>query len=121
MIRPATPSGGPYDRYGDGRYLLSAMEIAEFWAAYAPDDRDHPLLTPFCADLAGLPPSLLVVAEHDVLADDSRRLHARMHAAGVTSTLNQYPGTVHSFLEAAAVAPVAEQALNDTARWIQDR
>lgn len=111
-----------YDYYGDGRYLLSADEMHGFWRSYVPNPANdtHPLVNPLRADLAHLPPSWLCVAEHDVLQDDSHRMHAALQGAGCSSSLRVYPGTVHSFLEAMSVAPVAAEALDDAAQWLGD-
>lgn len=110
-----------YSRFGDGRYLLSAEEMHGFWAAYAGDPEllDDPLLAPVEADLAGLPSTLLCATEYDVLADDSERLYRGLQQAGVNADLRRYAGTVHSFLEAVSVAPVAETALDDAATWMR--
>jgi acetyl esterase/lipase len=60
--------------------------IAAYVGFYVPDpaQRTDPLASPLLADdLAGLPPAVVVVAEHDPVRDDGDRYVERLHAAGV--------------------------------------
>jgi len=109
-----------YQRFGDGRYLLSSAEMQWMWSQYlgAEPDRRHPLATPLHAKLAGLPPCFMVVAESDILHDENVAMAARLRAAGVPTRARVYPGTVHGFLEAVATASVSGRALDDTALWL---
>lgn len=77
-----------------------------------------PCVAPLNASLAGLPPCLLSIAEHDVLRDDSLALARALRRAGVDTLSHVYQGTVHSFLEAVSVWPVSNQALDDAASWL---
>jgi acetyl esterase len=109
-----------YGRFGDGSYLLSTAEMQWMWEQYlgVPENRTNPLACPLLAELAGLPPCFLVIAESDILHDENVSLADRLYAAGVPTRAVVYPGTVHGFLEAVAVARVSEMALDDTARWL---
>jgi acetyl esterase/lipase len=49
------------------------------------------------ADLAGLPPVLVVVGEADVLLHDNLAMAARLSGAGVDVDLRVYPATPHGF------------------------
>ncbi len=113
-------AGASHRRFGDGRYLLSTAEMQWMWKQYlgAPGNRANPLACPMIAELAGLPPCFLVIAESDILHDENVSLAARLRAAGVPTEANVYPGTVHGFLEAVAVAKVSGTALDDTSRWL---
>ena len=61
-----TPS---YREFGAGGYGLSTERMAFYWSVYVPHDIDrlHPLAAPLRADLAGLPPVMVLLAEFDVL------------------------------------------------------
>jgi acetyl esterase len=73
---------------------------------------------PLHAALDGLP-RCLVVAECDVLRDDSLALAARLRAAKVPVALLRYPGAVHSFLEAVSFSETAERALAQSGDWLR--
>lgn len=67
------------------------------------------------SDLAGLPPTHLVAAEHDPLRSEAEELAARLQAAGVATTVRIAPGMIHGFLRAVAVSPGAREELEQAA------
>ena len=91
-----------YDEFADGPYLTrNAMEW--FWDAYAPDlaERSEITASPNQAtveQLSGLPPTLLLVDEADVLRDEGEAYAAKLRLAGVPVTTVRYDGTVHDFM-----------------------
>lgn len=107
--------------YDGPRYTLGKDEMRSFWQQYLRDDQDRhdPRAQPLRGRLDGLPPALLVVAECDVLRDNSLVLAERLAAAGATPTLRRYAGVTHSFLEAMSFAAVAARALDDSAAWLR--
>jgi acetyl esterase/lipase len=71
----------------------------ESWAAHYVgrlDPRD-PRVSPAFADLAGLPPLLIIVGDQEVLLDDARRVHENALATGVASTLHVGRRMQHDF------------------------
>lgn len=54
---------------------------------------------------------VLVAAELDVLADDSRALHAALTRAGVESSLHVEPGVTHGFINRGRLVPAADASL----------
>jgi acetyl esterase len=65
---------------------LTGEMADEFASFYVPDraDRTNPLVSPLLAPShAGLPPAVIVVAEHDPLRDDGERYLTALHAADV--------------------------------------
>jgi acetyl esterase len=108
-----------YARFGDG-YSLEADEMDIFWSNYVegPAQLEDPLAVPLRADLAGLPPAFLAIAECDILADCNHAFAARLAEAGVAVTSVTYAGATHSFLEAMSIAPLASRALDEQAAWI---
>ena len=86
-----------YDQFADGPYLTrKAMEW--FWDAYTPDlaQRSEITASPNQAtieQLKGLPPTLLLVDEADLLRDEGEAYAAKLRLAGVPVTTVRYDGT----------------------------
>ncbi|HET6525674.1 alpha/beta hydrolase [Sphingopyxis sp.] len=114
-----TPS---YARFGAGDYSLEADEMDAFWAAYIDGSEQlaDPLVAPLRADLTGLPPAFLAIAECDILADCNDAFARKLEEAGVPTRAVTYQGATHSFLEAVSIAPLASRALDEQAAWIRD-
>lgn len=114
-----TPS---YARFGAGDYSLEADEMDAFWANYvdSAEQLADPLVAPLHADLAGLPPAFLAIAECDILADCNDAFAGKLEAAGVATRAVTYQGATHSFLEAVSIAPLASRAFDEQATWIRD-
>jgi acetyl esterase len=62
------------------------------------------------ADLRGLPPVTMVLAEGDPLRPDARALLDRLRAAGVPAQARYYPGTSAEFFPLGQVVPEAAAA-----------
>jgi acetyl esterase len=114
-----TPS---YARFGAGDYSLEADEMDAFWASYVdgPEQLADPLVAPLHAELTGLPPAFLAIAECDILADCNDAFAGKLTEAGVPTRAVTYQGATHSFLEAVSIAPLAGRALDEQAAWIRD-
>jgi acetyl esterase len=83
--------------------------------AVAPDD---PAVSPLLADLAGLPPTVVVTADHDPLRDEGDALAGALQAAEVPVVHRCEHGMVHGFIQNLdLVSPAAARA---TARWHAD-
>ncbi|MER6046414.1 alpha/beta hydrolase [Streptomyces sp. NPDC001793] len=76
-----------------------------------PPGTDARTLSPLYAnDLSGLAPALVVVPTQDAVADHGRRYAKRLHEAGTSVRLSEYPGAKHAFLTLPGVEPQAEAA-----------
>ncbi len=98
----ATADGRPsWVRYGKG-YGLDADLMEAFNEAYAPASlrRASPLLSPLraAATLPRLPPTLLVAAECDILADQGKAFAEALRAKGHPLRRKVIPGSVHLFV-----------------------
>lgn len=92
---------------------LSADDVA--WGAelWVPDPamRADPRVSPLCArDLSGLPPAVIVTAEHDPLRDEGDLYARRLADAGVPVQHRCEPKMIHGFLTLDTVSPAAAQA-----------
>jgi acetyl esterase len=111
-----------YSEFAEG-YGLTKAKMQEYWDAYLshPADRLNPLAAPLKGNLHGLPPTLILLAELDVLRDEGLALHTQLQAAGVSTTCHTYPGVAHGFLRHTARlthARTAHRALGDWVRAV---
>ncbi|ORA37242.1 alpha/beta hydrolase [Mycobacterium aquaticum] len=105
-------------------YLLTSDEQAWYWEHYCDGDPDQPTVSPLRAspaDLAGLPPTLIITAEADVVRDEGEAFAASLRAAGVPVTCTRYLGTVHDFvvLSQLSETPSARAALDQGIRFLK--
>jgi acetyl esterase len=80
-------------------YGLHRDEMRFYWDAYAPAgvDRADPDLNPLRGDLWGMPPTVIITAELDVLRDEGEGYAAALTAAGVPVVSVRYQGLNHNF------------------------
>lgn len=95
----ASCSRPSYREFATG-FSLSAVQMAWYWDAYRAGAAKSAVgLSPLAAaDLSGLPPAVIAVAENDVLRDDALDYAARLKASGVPVRLIQCTGMIHGFL-----------------------
>jgi acetyl esterase len=119
----ACPVIDPEMRYPElDRYGLDRDEMRYFWDAFAPPgrvDRTHPDLAPLNADLAGLPPALVITAEYDVLRDEGEAYAAALASAGVPTVAVRYPGLTHNFQRKLALFDAAPLAVAQAAEAVR--
>jgi acetyl esterase len=125
LVYPVLDADFTRDSYvtnGQG-LLLGPPEMAWFWDHYlpAPEGRAHHLAAPLrAADLAGLPPAVLVVADLDPMRDEGLAYAARLTEAGVLLRLRHVPGLVHGFLRFSARVPAAAAEASAIAAELHD-
>jgi acetyl esterase len=98
--------------------LLSREALGVMWAMYVPNPEDlkNPLAVPSrAATFAGLPPAVVITAEHDPLRDEGEAYAKKLADAGVPVTLTRYPQMIHGFLAAGAILPQAHAAMEQVA------
>ncbi|GHF53032.1 acetyl esterase [Amycolatopsis bartoniae] len=75
-------------------------------------DPKQPYISPlFADDLAGLPPALVQVAEHDPIRDDGLRYADALRKAGVEARTTTYVGMPHGYFAFPRLCRSAPQAL----------
>jgi acetyl esterase len=109
-----------YDEFGSG-YGLTREKMAFYWSVYLPHaaDRHHPLAAPLRADLTGLPPVLVHLAELDVLRSEGEMLAARLREAAVPVELETFTGVTHGFLRATGGVQKARDAVARAGAWMR--
>ena len=113
----ATPS---YEEFADG-YFLTREKMRFYWDCYCPRpaDRLNPLASPLRADLRGLPPVLLHIAELDVLSAENRAMAARLKEAGVEVETRLFPGTAHGVPRALGHVQASREAAAAGGGWLK--
>jgi acetyl esterase len=122
LIYPATDAVPEHPEAG-AEHGLSTGEMARYWDFYLPDgsDRHDPDISPArAADLAGLPPTLVITAEYDVLREEGEAYAHALAAAGVPVVLTRYQGMIHSFFRLLAVFDAAAVAVDQAAAALRD-
>ncbi|MEX5299847.1 alpha/beta hydrolase [Kocuria sp. CPCC 205292] len=69
-------------------------------------------------DLSGLPPALVVTAEHDPLRDEGELYGRRLQAAGVDATVSRYEGANHGFVQHFSWIPEFHRVFRETAEFL---
>ena len=102
LIYPVTDADFDRPSYTDpeNQLLLTRDGMIWFWDHYVPDAarRSEADASPLrAADLAGLPPAVVLTAEHDVLRDEGEAYAERLREAGVPVNFMRHEGQAHGF------------------------
>ena len=106
LIYPALDSAMAGDSHrpdvnGEG-FFVDHWQMKWYWDQYVAGDQsllEDPYVSPArAASLAGLPDTVIVTAEYDLLRDDGAAYHRRLLSAGVRSRRIHYPGQIHGFM-----------------------
>src|SRR5215210_138310 len=99
-------------------YGLTRDTMQYFWELYLADPADaaNPLTSVLQADLAGLPPALVITAEYDPLRDEGDAYAAKLKAAGVPVEHAAYPGQIHGFFNVGTMMQTGDVAVERAAR-----
>lgn len=108
-VTDASMSTASYSQFAEGPWLTK-KGMAWFWDQYLPDvtKRADIHVSPINASsdqLKGLPRTLMIVDENDVLRDEGEAFARKLAAAGVTVESVRYNGTIHDFM---LLNPIAE-------------
>ena len=114
-----------YMKYQEG-YWLSREAMKWFWDNYVSNQTNikEPTVSPLRASidrLRGLPPTLIINGEFDVLRDEGEAYAHKLMGAGVQVTAVRYHGTIHDFvmLNALSDTPAARGAINQASNSLR--
>ncbi len=107
-------------------YFLTRDAMKWFWNNYVDNQTTNiqdPLVSPLQASieqLQGLPPTLVITDENDVLLDEGEAYAHKLMEAGVPVASVRYLGTIHDFmmLNVLADTPATEEAISQAASII---
>jgi acetyl esterase len=116
LICPVTDADTGGSSYTDpaSQLLLDRETMAWFWDQYAPDPaaRAQPDAAPLQAMfLTGVPPAVILTAEHDVLRDEGELYAMRLVQAGVPVAHRRFAGQMHGFFSLVGELPGSDEGL----------
>ena len=102
LIYPVTDADFDRPSYvdADNELLLTRDAMIWSWNHYLPETscRTEPDASPLRTEnLRGLPPAVILTAEHDILRDEGEAYAARLQEAGVPTDLQRHAGQMHGF------------------------
>ncbi len=92
---------GSYKMYGEQRFLTTSL-MKWMFDQYTTDNKQrkelyHSPLQASVDELKGLPPTLIITAENDILRDEGEAFGRKLDEAGVQVTTIRYNGVIHDF------------------------
>lgn len=114
-----------YASYGGKEYPLTREGVAEIWRWYVQGSKEwrngqtsHDLATPYrVKDVSGLPRTLVLIADEDLLRDEGIAYADRMKEAGVDVKTAIFPKQKHGFV-GTEPSPAHDQAILEISQWI---
>lgn len=103
-------------------YGLETAVLKPFNRFYLDSGADpaDPLVSPIKReDLTGLPPALIITAEHDPLRDEGELYGERLTAAGVDATVRRYAGAGHGFVQNFSWIPEYHRVFAETRDFLR--
>jgi acetyl esterase len=122
LVYPVVAPPGRFASYDTVFGGLLPGEMDWYWDRYAPDPetRRLPDLNPLDADLGGVPPTLVLTAEHDPLVDEGEALAAALAAAGVPVVATRHLGMIHGFFRDPWLFASSGHAVAQIAAFLRD-
>lgn len=123
LVYPVTDANFDRPSYLDpeNQLLLTRDSMIWFFDHYIPDvaRRTEPEASPLYAqDLSGLPPAVVLTAEHDPLRDEGEEYAQRLVDAGVDVDLQRHKGQMHAFF-ALLMLPGSERGFQQVVKAIR--
>ncbi len=127
LYYPVTDAGFNTDSYWEFAcdYYLYRAGMMWFWDQYTSSDRQRCEITasPLCAtpeQLCGLPDTMILTGEADVLRDEGEAYARKLRAAGVDVTAIRFQAIIHDFvmLNALDTTAACRAAMDASTEWI---
>lgn len=117
LVYPVTDCDMTTESYLDpaNQVMLTADTMRWFWDHYVPDQqaRTDPDASPLRAEnLAGLPPAIVITAEHDPLRTEGEEYARRLSDAGVPVVSRRFDSQMHGFFSMVGLLPGALEAVD---------
>lgn len=122
LIYPFIDAQMRHASYDEAPGLWNRTEATWYWQLYAASSADvsNPDFSPYDApDVSGLPPTLVVSAEHDPLRDEAEHFAARVAETGVPCVGVRYLGQIHGFWRHADAYDAAEPLMRQVAGCLE--
>ena len=110
-----------YIKYANG-FFQTKSSCKWFWSQYLKDknDANNSYAAPLKAkSLDNLPPTLIIIAELDVLKDEALNYGKKLEEAGVKVKILKYP-SIHGFVSFADRLDIGKKATEDIAEYLQN-
>ncbi|MCL6238174.1 MULTISPECIES: alpha/beta hydrolase [Acinetobacter] len=104
-----------YNRKHDALLSIEALETGIDYYVPRSVDRADPLVSPFFAELKGLPPIHIQVGSKEILLDDAQRFKVKAEEAGLDVEFKLYTGMWHNFQMFSPWFEEGQHALSDLA------
>ena len=106
----------------DEEIMLTEFEMVEAVKLYMKDeDREHPVASPFYADLTGLPPLMFQTGTAELLLDDTVRFAEKAKKHGVQITVDLWEDMFHVFQIFGNLMPESKKALKRIGEYTKER
>ena len=106
-----------FNIFGEG-YSLNGELMELFIKAYAPDEKSLEGASLLNKNLSGLPPSLIVMGECDILRDEAQEFYAKLSNLS-KSRYVCFEGAVHAFITQKSMDGAYERALCEFGEFIR--
>lgn len=116
-LTTSTPETRDVDAIDPWLFFGKLLAYALWWAG-SPDDLDRPEVSPALAELAGLPPALMLYGTRDLLHPGCRLLARRAAEAGWDLTAVEEPDLIHVY-GILPFAPEARRAFRQVVEFVR--
>lgn len=114
-----------YTTYGGKEYPLTRKGMDDIWRLYVKGSKEwragqtsHDLATPYrVKDVSGLPRTLVILANEDLLKDEGLAYAGRLKEVGVNVETKTFPNQKHGFV-GTEPSPAHDQAISEIAQWV---